>query len=93
MSAARSVRHAPLELRGRRVLLRSLTEDDFPGVARGPNPARGTGRRGGSRDPGAPRALGGPPRFAARCGIRERKATWVPATGSGSSWASGSPAR
>ena len=30
MSAARAVRHAPLELRGRRVLLRSLSEDDFP---------------------------------------------------------------
>jgi len=29
MTAARAVRHAPLELRGRRVLLRSLTENDF----------------------------------------------------------------
>ena len=29
MTAARAVRHAPLELRGKRVLLRSLTENDF----------------------------------------------------------------
>ena len=74
MTAARAVRHAPLELRGKRVLLRSLTENDFAAwhevrtrcaelAAAVGAPAQGRARRRRRTGPASP----------PRCGIRERE--------------------
>ena len=72
MSAARALRHAPLELRGQRVVLRSLTEHDF-------DEWHAVRTRCASwllcwepRPKGAPAPSEDRPSFAARCGIRER---------------------
>ena len=73
MSAARAVRHAPLELRGRRVLLRSLTEDDFPAWHEVRTRCADWLLRWEPRPKGAPVPSEDRPSFAARCGIRERE--------------------
>ena len=73
MSAARAVRHAPLELRGRRVLLRSLTEDDFPAWREVRTRCADWLLRWEPRPKGAPVPSEDRPSFAARCGIRERE--------------------
>ena len=73
MSAARAVRHAPLELRGRRVSLRSLSEDDFPAWHEVRTRCADWLLRWEPRPKGAPVPLEDRPSFAARCGIRERE--------------------
>ena len=73
MSAARAVRHAPLELRGKRVLLRSLTEDDFPAWHEVRTRCADWLLRWEPRPKGAPVPSEDRPSFAARCGIRERE--------------------
>ena len=73
MSAARTVRHAPLELRGRRVTLRSLTEDDFPAWREVRTRCADWLLRWEPRPKGAPVPSEDRPSFAARCGIRERE--------------------
>jgi ribosomal-protein-alanine N-acetyltransferase len=73
MSAARAVRHAPLELRGKRVALRSLTEDDFPAWHEVRTRCADWLLRWEPRPKGAPVPSEDRPSFAARCGIRERE--------------------
>jgi len=73
VSAARAVRHAPLQLRGRRVLLRSLTEDDFPAWHEVRTRCADWLLRWEPRPKGAPVPSEDRPSFAARCGIRERE--------------------
>ena len=73
MSAARAVRHAPLELRGRRVLLRSLSEDDFHAWHEVRTRCADWLLRWEPRPKGAPVPSEDRPSFAARCGIRERE--------------------
>jgi ribosomal-protein-alanine N-acetyltransferase len=73
MSAARAVRHAPLQLRGRRVLLRSLSEDDFPAWHEVRTRCADWLLRWEPRPKGAPVPSEDRPSFAARCGIRERE--------------------
>ena len=73
MTAARAVRHAPLELRGRRVLLRSLTENDFAAWHEVRTRCAGWLLRWEPRPKGAPGTDGGPPEF--------RGALWHPGTG------------
>ncbi len=73
MSAARAVRHAPLELRGRRVVLRSLTEEDFPAWHEVRTRCAEWLLRWEPRPKGAPPPSEDRPSFAARCGIRERE--------------------
>ncbi len=73
MSAARAVRHAPLQLRGRRVLLRSLSEDDFPAWREVRTRCADWLLRWEPRPKGAPVPSEDRPSFAARCGIRERE--------------------
>ena len=63
MSAARAVRHAPLELGGRRVLLRSLTEDDFPAWHEVRTRCADWLLRWEPRPKGAPGSVGGPPQL------------------------------
>ncbi len=72
-SAARAVRHAPLQLRGRRVLLRSLNEDDFPAWHEVRSRCADWLLRWEPRPKGAPVPSEDRPSFAARCGIRERE--------------------
>ena len=86
-------RHAPLELRGRRVLLRSLTEDDFAAWHEVRTRCADWLLRWEPRPKGAPVPSEDRPSFAARCGIRERERHLAPATASASSSASVSPAR
>src|SRR6202453_2801958 len=73
MTAARSLRHPQLQLHGRRVMLRTLTESDF-------DEWHEVRTRGGSwllrwepQPKGAPVPSEDRPSFAARCGIRERE--------------------
>lgn len=73
MSAARAVRHAPLELRGRRVMLRPLTEDDFPAWHEVRTRCADWLLRWEPRPRGAPLPSEDRSSFAARCGIRERE--------------------
>ena len=73
MTAARAVRHAPLELRGKRVLLRSLTEDDFAAWHEVRTRCASWLLRWEPRPKGAPVPSEDRPSFAARCGIRERE--------------------
>ena len=73
MSAARAVRHAPLELRGKRVLLRSLTENDFAAWHEVRTRCADWLLRWEPRPKGAPAPSEDRPSFAARCGIRERE--------------------
>ena len=73
MTAARAVRHAPLELRGKRVLLRSLREDDFAAWHEVRTRCAGWLLRWEPRPKGAPTPTEDRPSFAARCGIRERE--------------------
>ena len=73
VSAARAVRHAPLQLRGRRVLLRSLTEDDFVAWHEVRTRCADWLLRWEPRPKGAPVPSEDRPSFAARCGIRERE--------------------
>ncbi len=73
VSAARTVRHAPLELRGKRVLLRSLTEDDFSSWHEVRTRCADWLLRWEPRPKGAPIPSEDRPSFAARCGIRERE--------------------
>ncbi|HEX3794446.1 MAG TPA: GNAT family protein [Acidimicrobiales bacterium] len=73
MSAARSMRHAPLELRGQRVLLRSLTEHDFDEWHEVRTRCAPWLLRWEPRPKGAPVPSEDRPSFAARCGIRERE--------------------
>lgn len=73
MSAARAVRHAPLQLRGRRVVLRSLSEDDFPAWREVRTRCADWLLRWEPRPKGAPVPSEDRPSFAARCGIRERE--------------------
>jgi ribosomal-protein-alanine N-acetyltransferase len=73
VSAARAVRHAPLQLRGRRVLLRSLTEDDFSAWHEVRTRCADWLLRWEPRPKGAPVPSEDRPSFAARCGIRERE--------------------
>lgn len=73
MTAARAVRHAPLELRGRRVLLRSLTENDFAAWHEVRTRCAAWLLRWEPRPKGAPAPTEDRPSFAARCGIRERE--------------------
>ena len=73
MTAARTVRHAPLELRGKRVLLRSLTEDDFAAWHEVRTRCASWLLRWEPRPKGAPAPSEDRPSFAARCGIRERE--------------------
>ena len=93
MTAARAVRHAPLELQGKRVLLRSLTENDFAAWHEVRTRCAGWLLRWEPRPKGAPAPAEDRPSFAARCGIRDASATWVPATASASSSATASPVR
>ncbi len=60
MTAARAVRHAPLELRGKRVLLRSLTENDFAAWHEVRTRCASWLLRWEPRPKGAPVAVGGP---------------------------------
>jgi ribosomal-protein-alanine N-acetyltransferase len=73
VSAARAVRHAPLELRGRRVLLRPLTENDYPAWHEVRTRCASWLLRWEPRPKGAPVPSEDRPSFAARCGIRERE--------------------
>ena len=73
MTAARAVRHAPLELRGKRVLLRSLTENDFAAWHEVRTRCASWLLRWEPRPKGAPAPSEDRPSFAARCGIRERE--------------------
>jgi ribosomal-protein-alanine N-acetyltransferase len=73
MSAARAVRHAPLELLGQRVMLRPLTEQDYDEwhevrVRCGAWLLRWEPRPKGAPVPSEDRAS-----FAARCAMRERE--------------------
>jgi ribosomal-protein-alanine N-acetyltransferase len=73
MSAARTVRHAPLELRGLRVMLRPLTEHDFDEWHGVRTRCADWLLRWEPRPKGAPVPSEDRPSFAARCGIRERE--------------------
>jgi ribosomal-protein-alanine N-acetyltransferase len=73
MSAARTVRHPPLELRGQRVVLRPLTESDFSEWHEVRTRCAGWLLRWEPRPKGAPVPSEDRPSFAARCGIRERE--------------------
>jgi ribosomal-protein-alanine N-acetyltransferase len=73
MSAARALRHAPLELRGRRLVLRSLTEEDFPAWNEVRTRCAEWLLRWEPRPKGAPLPSEDRASFAARCGIRERE--------------------
>jgi ribosomal-protein-alanine N-acetyltransferase len=73
MSAARTSRHAPLELRGQRVMLRSLTETDFDEWHEVRTRCSSWLLRWEPRPKGAPVPSEDRPSFAARCGIRERE--------------------
>ncbi len=73
MSAARAARHAPLELRGRRVSLRSLTEEDFPAWHEVRTRCADWLLPWEPRPRGAPVPSEDRSSFAARCGIRERE--------------------
>jgi len=73
MSAARAARHTPLELHGRRVLLRSLTEEDFPAWHEVRTRCAEWLLRWEPRPRGAPVPSEDRSSFAARCGIRERE--------------------
>ena len=73
MSAARAVRHAPLELRGHRVLLCPLIEDDVPAWHEVRTRCAGWLLRWEPRPKGAPVPSEDRSSFAARCGIRERE--------------------
>ena len=73
MTAARAVRHSPLELRGKRVLLRSLTENDFAAWHEVRTRCASWLLRWEPRPKGAPVPSEDRPCFAARCGIRERE--------------------
>ena len=73
MSAARAVRHPPLELRGQRVVLRPLTEYDFDEWHEVRMRCASWLLRWEPRPKGAPVPSEDRPSFAARCGIRERE--------------------
>ena len=73
MSAARTSRHAPLELHGQRVMLRSLTEHDFDEWHEVRTRCASWLLRWEPRPKGAPVPSEDRPSFAARCGIRERE--------------------
>ena len=73
MSAARTVRHAPLRLHGQRVMLRSLTENDFDEWHEVRTRCAPWLLRWEPRPKGAPVPSEDRPSFAARCGIRERE--------------------
>jgi len=73
MSAARTARHSPLELRGHRVLLRSLVESDFDEWHAVRTRCADWLLRWEPRPKGAPLPSEDRPSFAARCGIRERE--------------------
>jgi ribosomal-protein-alanine N-acetyltransferase len=73
MSAARSVRHAPLQLLGQRVMLRPLTENDFDEWHEVRTRCAEWLLRWEPRPKGAPIPTEDRPSFAARCGIRERE--------------------
>jgi ribosomal-protein-alanine N-acetyltransferase len=73
VTAARSLRHPPLQLRGQRVTLRPLTENDYDDwyevrTRCGPWLLRWEPRPKGAPVPSEDRAS-----FVARCGIRERE--------------------
>jgi len=73
VSAARAARHAPLELHGRRVLLRSMSEEDFPAWHEVRTRCADWLLRWEPRPRGAPVPSEDRSSFAARCGIRERE--------------------
>jgi ribosomal-protein-alanine N-acetyltransferase len=73
MSPSRALRHSPLELRGRRVLLRPLTEHDFDVWHEVRTRCADWLLRWEPRPKGAPSPSEDRPSFAARCGIRERE--------------------
>ena len=70
MTAARAVRDAALELRGKRVLLRSLTENDFAAWHEVRTRCASWLLRWEPRPKGAPAPSEDRPSFAARYGIR-----------------------
>jgi [ribosomal protein S5]-alanine N-acetyltransferase len=73
MSAARSVRHSPLQLHGRRVMLRPLVENDFDEWHEVRTRCGAWLLRWEPRPKGAPVPSEDRASFAARCGIRERE--------------------
>jgi ribosomal-protein-alanine N-acetyltransferase len=73
MSAARSVRNPPLQLFGRRVMLRPLTENDFDEWHEVRTRCGAWLLRWEPRPKGAPVPSEDRSSFAARCGIRERE--------------------
>jgi [ribosomal protein S5]-alanine N-acetyltransferase len=73
MSAARAVRHPPLELHGSRVVLRPLTEHDFDEWHAVRTRCADWLLRWEPRPKGAPVPSEDRASFAARCGIRERE--------------------
>lgn len=73
MSAARAVRHSPLQLQGQRVMLRPLAESDFDEWHEVRTRCGAWLLRWEPRPKGAPVPSEDRPSFAARCGIRERE--------------------
>ena len=73
MSAARTVRHAPLELRGPPGAPAPAHRARLRRVARGAHPVCRLAPAVGAAPKGAPVPSEDRPSFAARCGIRERE--------------------